>query len=134
MLLVIFKSIIGPRITDRVVSVNMIGTLVIISICILSFILKESYLLDVSFIYVLISFLAVVVLSSVFINSYLEKKKKEQEINSKEEKCNDLIRGAEVVEIQIKTLNDFEIIFSNGTIFQVFSMVSNETYSGMTFK
>jgi multicomponent Na+:H+ antiporter subunit F len=83
MLLVIIKSIIGPRITDRVVNVNMIGTLVIISICVLSYILNESFLLDVAFIYVLISFLAVVVLSSVYINSYLEKKKKEE---SKEEK------------------------------------------------
>lgn len=79
MLLVIIKSIIGPRITDRVVNVNMTGTLVIISICILSYILNESYLLDVSFIYVLISFLAVVVLTSVYINSYYEKKKKEEE-------------------------------------------------------
>ncbi len=79
MLLVIIKSIIGPRITDRVVNVNMTGTLVIISICVLSYILNESYLLDVSFIYVLISFLAVVVLTSVYINSYYEKKKKEEE-------------------------------------------------------
>ena len=79
LLLVIFKSIKGPRITDRVVCVNMVGTLVIISICILSFLLNESFLLDVSFIYVLISFLAVVVLTSVYINSYYEKKKKEEE-------------------------------------------------------
>lgn len=84
MFLVIVKSIKGPRITDRVVSVNMIGTLVIIAICILSFILNEGFLLDVAIIYVLISFLAVVVLSSVFINSYYEKKKKLEE--KKEEK------------------------------------------------
>ena len=83
MLLVIIKSIRGPRITDRVVNVNMIGTLVIISICVLTFLLEETYLLDVSFIYVLISFLAVVVLTTVYINSYLEKKKKEE--NKKQE-------------------------------------------------
>ena len=88
MLLVIFKSIKGPRITDRVVCVNMVGTLVIISICILSFLLNESFLLDVSFIYVLISFLGVVVLTTVYINSYLEKKKKllEEQNKDKEEK------------------------------------------------
>ena len=85
MLFVIIKSIKGPRITDRVVCVNMIGTLVIISICILSFLLNESLLLDVSLIYVLISFLGVVVLSTVYINSYLEKKKKLEE-KDKEEK------------------------------------------------
>ena len=87
-LVVIIKSIKGPRITDRVVNVNMVGTLVIISICVLTFLLEETFLLDVSFIYVLISFLAVVVLTTLYINSYLEKKKrnetKEQDI--KEEK------------------------------------------------
>ena len=85
MFFVIIKSIKGPRLTDRVVSVNMIGTLVIISICILSFILNEAFLLDVAFIYVLISFLAVVVLSSVYINVYYEKKKKQEELNEKKE-------------------------------------------------
>jgi multicomponent Na+:H+ antiporter subunit F len=66
----------------------MVGTLVIISICILSFLLNESFLLDVSFIYVLISFLGVVVLTTVYINSYLEKKKKllEEQNKDKEEK------------------------------------------------
>lgn len=85
MLIVIIKSIKGPRITDRVVNVNMIGTLVIISICVLTFLLEETFLLDVSFIYVLISFLAVVVLTTLYINSYLEKKKK-QEIKKEETK------------------------------------------------
>ena len=78
MLFTIIKSIIGPRITDRVVNVNMIGTLVIISICILTFLLEETFLLDVAFIYVLISFLAVVVLTTVYVDAYLERKKKEK--------------------------------------------------------
>ena len=87
MLFVIIKSIKGPRITDRVVCVNMIGTLVIISISALSFLLNESFLLDISLIYVMVSFLGVVVLSTVYINSYLEKKKKFEENSSdKEEK------------------------------------------------
>ena len=88
MLLSLLLFVKGPRITDRVVCVNMVGTLVIISICILSFLLNESFLLDVSFIYVLISFLGVVVLTTVYINSYLEKKKKllEEQNKDKEEK------------------------------------------------
>ena len=81
MFFVIIKSIKGPRLTDRVVSVNMIGTLVIISICILSFILNEAFLLDVAFIYVLISFLAFV----VYINVYYEKKKKQEALNEQKE-------------------------------------------------
>ena len=42
------RAIKGPRIADRIVAINMIGTMVIITICILALYLKESYLVDVS--------------------------------------------------------------------------------------
>ena len=43
----LIRAIRGPEIADRIVSVNMLGTLTIMVICILSFWLKENYLLDV---------------------------------------------------------------------------------------
>ena len=73
---IIIKSIYGPRLTDRIVSVNMISTSVTTSIIILSMYLNQSYLLDVSFIYVLVSFLSVVVLTNVFVNKFEENKEK----------------------------------------------------------
>ncbi|BBF43344.1 Na(+) H(+) antiporter subunit F [Lachnospiraceae bacterium KM106-2] len=73
------RAIIGPRIADRIVAVNMIGTLTIIIICMLAIYLKESYLVDVALVYAMISFLAVVVLCKVYTGVYLEKKKKEEE-------------------------------------------------------
>ena len=73
---IIIKSIYGPRLTDRIVSVNMISTSVTTSIIILSMYLNPSYLLDVSFIYVLVSFLSVVVLTNVFVNKFEENKEK----------------------------------------------------------
>lgn len=83
LLFVVIKSIIGPRITDRVVTINMVGTLVVSSIIMLAVhLINETYLLDVAIIYVLISFLAVIVLSNVFINQY--KKNKEEKDNGKE--------------------------------------------------
>lgn len=75
-LAIIIKSIYGPRLTDRIVSVNMISTSVTSIIIILSVFLEHSYLLDVSLIYVLVSFLSVVVLTNVFINKYEENKDK----------------------------------------------------------
>lgn len=69
------RAILGPRIADRIISINMIGSLTITLIAILSVFLKEGYLLDVCLIYVLISFLAVVVLTNIFINVYLKNKK-----------------------------------------------------------
>lgn len=76
----VIRSIIGPRISDRLVTVNMVGTLVTSCIAILSvFLSGESYLIDVAIIYVLISFLSVVVFTSVYINEYLKKSKKNKE-------------------------------------------------------
>ena len=63
----LIRVIRGPKIVDRIIAVNMIGTMTIIIIAILSVLMKESYLLDVSLIYAMISFLAVVVLSKVYL-------------------------------------------------------------------
>ena len=71
------RAIIGPTISDRIVAINMIGSLTISIIAILSVMLYEGYLLDVCLIYVLISFLAVVVLTNIFINNYLKHKNEE---------------------------------------------------------
>ncbi|MGN1295185.1 MAG: monovalent cation/H+ antiporter complex subunit F [Bacilli bacterium] len=76
MLLVIIKTIIGPRISDRLVNINMISTLVTSCIIILSvFLSNQTYLLDICMIYVLISFLSVCVFDTVYINTYLRKKR-----------------------------------------------------------
>ena len=70
----LIRAIIGPRIADRVVAVNMMGTMVIVIISILSVMLNEGYLMDVCIIYAMISFLAVIVLTKVYMGVYLEKK------------------------------------------------------------
>ena len=56
------RAIRGPRVADRILGVNMIGTMTTACIAILSVLLGQSWLLDVALIYCLISFLAVVVL------------------------------------------------------------------------
>lgn len=61
------RSIIGPRVTDRILSINMIGTMVICCIAILSRLLKESYLVDVALIYAMISFISVLILATIYI-------------------------------------------------------------------
>ena len=65
----VVRSIIGPRSTDRIMSVNMLGTMTISSIAILSFILNEEYLADVALIYAMISFVAVLMMASMFVPS-----------------------------------------------------------------
>lgn len=72
-LLCMIRAIKGPRIADRIVSINMICTMVIASICILSVKLNESTLLDVALIYALLGFVAVIVLTKVYMGIHAEK-------------------------------------------------------------
>ncbi len=72
--IMLLRAVIGPRVTDRILSINMIGTMVISAILILSQMLEEYYLIDVSLIYAMISFLSVIILAAVYIPS---KKKRE---------------------------------------------------------
>ena len=75
------RAIIGPRIADRVIAINMMGTLIVIIICILSFLMHEGYLVDVALIYVMLSFLAVVLLTKIYMGVYREKRRREEEEN-----------------------------------------------------
>lgn len=78
MVFVVFiRTLRGPKITDRILSVNMIGSITIMIICVLAVVLKEAYLADISIIYAMISFLAVVVLCKIYMGVYNEKKNKE---------------------------------------------------------
>ena len=77
--LCLLRAILGPRIADRVVGINMIGTIVIMMIAILALMLGEGYLVDIAIIYAMLSFLAVVVLSNIYLGVYLEKKHRGRE-------------------------------------------------------
>lgn len=77
-LLCLVRAIQGPRVADRIVSINMISTLTISMILILAMRLGEDYLADVALIYALIGFLAVVVLCKVYMGIALEKREKRQ--------------------------------------------------------
>lgn len=72
--LCLVRAVIGPRIADRIVAVNMMGTMVTAIIAILAIMMGEGYLVDICIIYVLISFLAVIVLAKVYMGVYIERK------------------------------------------------------------
>ena len=79
MIACLVKAIRGPRIADRIIAVNMMGTTVVITICILAFVMGEGYLTDVAIVYTTLSFLAVVLLTKVYMGIYREKRRKEEE-------------------------------------------------------
>lgn len=85
LVLCLIRAVIGPRIADRLVAVNMMGTMVMVSIALLAVVKDQGYLVDICLIYALISFLSVVVLTRIYTGVYREAKDREQE---KEDKHN----------------------------------------------
>ena len=77
--LCLVRAIIGPKIADRIVSVNMMGTITIVIIAVLTVLLDEGYLADICIIYAMISFLAVVVLTRVYLGVHREHRRKNGE-------------------------------------------------------
>lgn len=73
-LLCLIRAVAGPRMADRIVAVNMMGTMVMVAIATLAVMLQEGYLVDICLIYAMISFLAVIILTKVYMGVYLEKK------------------------------------------------------------
>ena len=78
LVLCLIRAVIGPRVADRLVSVNMMGTMIMCIIVILGVIMNEGYLADIALIYAMISFLAVVVLVRIYTGVYLEMKAKKE--------------------------------------------------------
>ncbi len=74
-LALIVRSIREPGLTARVICVNMIGTTVTAVFAMLAVFLREGWLYDICLVYVLVSFLSVVVLSKVYMKSNKDIKK-----------------------------------------------------------
>lgn len=77
--LCLIRAIIGPKVADRIVATNMMGTMIMVMIAILALMLEEGYLVDICLIYAMISFLAVVCLTKVYMGVYQEQKMKKKE-------------------------------------------------------
>ena len=72
----LIRAVKGPRVADRLMAVNMMGTMVMVMIAVLALLLKEGFLVDICLIYALVSFLAVNVLAKVYIGVYEENYRK----------------------------------------------------------
>lgn len=66
----LIRSITAKTIIGRFIGVNMLNTIILIVICILTLFLKESYLTDVALIYALLSCISVILLSKIYINLF----------------------------------------------------------------
>ena len=84
--MVLIRAVAGPKVADRLMAINMIGTVGIFLMAVVAVKLGEDYLLDISIIYAMISFLSVVILTKVYMGVHeeniLKRKKLENEKHS----------------------------------------------------
>ncbi len=66
----LIRSITAKTIIGRFIGINMLTTIVLIVICILTLFLKEAYLPDITLIYALLSCIVVILLSKIYINLF----------------------------------------------------------------
>lgn len=78
------RCILGPRISDRVLAINMIGALTTIMVAVCVVLLGEGYLADIALVYAMLSFLAVIVLSKVYSGIYYERKHEEELVKAEQ--------------------------------------------------
>ena len=83
--MVLLSAAVRKTVTDRILCVNMLGTMVIASIAVLSRQLEEAYLLDVGLIYTMISFVSILILARVYVPSSPKRKPFRQEDEGKED-------------------------------------------------
>lgn len=80
----LIRAIKGPKIADRIVAINMMGTLTMVIIAILAVKMNEGYLVDICIIYAMISFLAVTLLTKVYMGIYAEYRMKNKAFSETE--------------------------------------------------
>lgn len=78
----LLRAVLGPSVADRIVAVNTISTMVMVIIAILAFLLHEGYLVDICLIYAMVSFLAVIVLTKVYLGVYRQRKIEQEKTES----------------------------------------------------
>lgn len=78
MLAALVRAVLGPRFTDRIIAVNVIGTLVVAELTLLSVRLEEDFLVDVALVYALLNFLTVVVASRLVISRRQRHRRREK--------------------------------------------------------
>lgn len=87
---IFLRAIIGPRVADRIICINMIGTKIIIFICMIAGFLREDFLIDVALVYALINFISMVVLTYAYGHAY-----EERELNKKKTEVKKVLKKGE---------------------------------------
>ena len=66
MALALVRAFLGPTLYDRVLAVNMVGTLTVLTVAVLGFMTDRPEFLDIALVYVLISFVSTIAVLRVY--------------------------------------------------------------------
>ena len=76
-ILCLIRAILGPRISDRIVGINMIGTQIIISAALVALFLGEADIVaDIVLVFAFLNFLSVVIITRIYIGIYRGRSKR----------------------------------------------------------
>ena len=76
-ILCLIRAILGPRISDRIVGINMIGTQIIISAALVALLLGEADIVaDIVLVFAFLNFLSVVIITRIYIGIYRGRSKR----------------------------------------------------------
>ena len=67
LILALLNGVRGKRFTDRVVALNVVGTIILVLCCMVALYLGHSYILDIALVLAMLNFLSVVILARLAI-------------------------------------------------------------------
>ena len=77
----LIRTITGKLTADKIIGLNMTSTLTVLAMIILTALLGEDYIADIAIIYVMLSFISILILAKIYINLYNLRNYKEDEKN-----------------------------------------------------
>lgn len=77
----LIRTITGKLTADKIIGLNMTSTLTVLAMIILTALLGEDYIADIAIIYVMLSFISILILAKIYINLYNLRDDKEDKKN-----------------------------------------------------
>ena len=66
MLIILYRAIVGPSIYDRILAVNVFGTMTVLFIAVFGFLTERPEFLDIAIVYALINFISTIAVLKFF--------------------------------------------------------------------
>ena len=77
----LIRTITGKLTADKIIGLNMTSTLTVLAMIILTALLGEDYIADIAIVYVMLSFISILILAKIYINLYNIRKGEEGDKN-----------------------------------------------------